>query len=329
MKKKIDLLLKYVFASQATDVHFVLNNNKLNISVRGVRGIEQLKDSKLDQSLFHYLKYMSNLDLGNTKLPQSGNFNYNYKNKQLFFRFAYLQTLQLQSGVLRVLNNHKKIEIDDLSLDKKQVKSFINWSKFRSGLVLISGPTGSGKSTTLHAILEKISANQRLKVITLEDPIEIQSDNYLQLQINDRMNFNYEEGIRQLLRHDPDVIMIGEVRDEITARMLIRSALSGHMVFTTIHAKSCKEAIKRLKDFGIKDIDLKETLTGITNQRIFSRKGKKERVCIYEILEGEELNNVLQTETASEQHKDISNCILEAVEKGWITKKEAQTDIEI
>ena len=327
MQKKLNLLLKYVLKYSASDVHFLLDKGKLKVRLRGLQGFITINDKKLNDTLFHYLKFIANLDLGNSLLPQSGNFSYTYKGKDLHFRFSYLKTLESQSGVLRVLNNHPLIALDHLSKDKKQNEIFHSWTSFRSGLVLVSGPTGSGKSTTLHAILEMIAKKEKLNVITLEDPVEIKSESYLQLQINERLNFGYREGIKQLLRHDPDVIMIGEIRDEETAKMLIRSALSGHMVFTTIHAKSCKEALTRLEEFGISKLDLKETVTGITNQRIFKAKDSDTRVCIYEVLEKEGLQEVLQNGKLPKGYADIKTKIKNAVNKGWIDKESAQSDI--
>lgn len=327
MQSKINKLLKYANKYQATDIHFVYRNHELQTTVRGINGINEINDHDIDMQLFNYLKYISNLDLGNATLPQSGNFKYLYKNQQLYFRFAFIRTFDTESAVLRILNNHKKLLIEDLSRDKKQNEIFKRWTRFRSGLILISGPTGSGKSTTLNAILEKIADDKRLKVVSLEDPIEIQSNNYLQFQINEKMNFTYQEGIKQLLRHDPDVIMIGEIRDEQSAKMLIRAALSGHMIFTTIHAKSCVEAISRLEEFGICHNDLNEVITGVTNQRIFATKDKKSRICVYEIMERGEIIDYFNQKI--DKHQDIFTKIYDCYKKGWISKEQAEYDINI
>lgn len=329
MKDKLISLIELATKHHASDIHFIVQDAHVKINMRGIRGIMEIHDERFDESLFHYLKYLSNLDLGNLTMPQSGNFQLDLKDHTLYFRFSLLVSHNLQTAVLRILNNHNEIHIDSLSRKKNQTKSFIRWTRFRSGLIILSGPTGSGKTTTLHAILDEISANKHLKIITLEDPIEIFSNSYLQLQINEKTNFTYEEGIRQLLRHDPDVIMIGEIRDEITARMAYRCALTGHMVFSCVHAKSALEAIKRLEELGIKKSELAGTLSAISSQRIYAGKGKKERVCVYEILEKENLQKYLCEGKLPEHHQDIFQEIRHAFHSGWISKKEAGSDIEI
>lgn len=326
MNTLFEKLLEIVIKENASDVHLTLKKEKLEISLRCTNGIIKLKQS-FSIMLFHYLKFISNLDLGNMNVPQSGNFTYTYKRKTYFFRLSFIQTLDVQSAVLRILNNHQNIAVSQLSKDKKQNEIFQRWCRFRGGLSIFSGPTGSGKTTTLHSLLETIAQNQQLKVITLEDPIEIRSDSYLQLQINEKMNLGYEEGIKQLLRHDPDVIMIGEVRDANTAKTLITCALSGHMVFTTLHAKTAKEAIMRLLDFGVKKSDLQQVLSNVTNQRIFPSLNRKGRVCIYEIMERQHIQAYLQSQPL-ENYFDIYDKIKEAVDKKYISKQLAQQDVD-
>ncbi len=328
MKEMFEGLLQIVQEKKVSDVHFKIEDDTLDISVRSIRGIERLQID-FDLHGFYYLKYIAHLDLGNSGHAQSGNFTYIYKGRTLYFRFAYMQTLQTQSGVLRILNNHEPIKVNQLSKDSNQLHMFSSWTRFRGGLTIFSGPTGSGKTTTLHAILHEIAKNKKLKVITLEDPIEIQSNEYLQFQINEKANFTYEEGIKQLLRHDPDVIMIGEVRDEQTAQTLVRCALSGHMVFTTLHAKSCKEAIARLLNFNVREQDLKEVLSAITNQRIFPTKNAKGRICIYEILQKEDLRYFFKHSEHSDKYEDIYKKIRNATHEKWISKEAASKDIEI
>ena len=148
----------------------------------------------------------------------------------------------------------------------------------------------------------------------------------VQLQINEKMNFTYEEGIKQLLRHDPDIIMIGEIRDSKCAEMVYRAALSGHLVFSTIHAKTASETIKRLEDLGLSKSNLKETLTAVVNQRLYPNIKRKGRVCIYEILQGKELQTFLDTEKM-ENHKTIYDEIQDAIKKNIIKQSDAKVDL--
>lgn len=325
MKK---ILYRLIFESQkvkATDIHFLISNRRNSCEMRGISGFKSFEDEQIE-ALFQYLKYCANLDLGNLAIPQSGTFQMNFQDKNYYFRFSCISSYQSQTGVLRILNNHPPISIHQCSTKKTQNAQFKRWCSLRSGLILFSGPTGSGKTTTLHALLEEIARQKKLKIITLEDPIEIMSSNYLQLQVNEKMNFTYEEGIKQLLRHDPDVIMIGEIRDSKCAEMVYRAALSGHLVFSTIHAKGATEAIKRLSELGLSTSNLKETLTAVVNQRLYPDIKRKERICIYEILDRQELQNYLEY-GKTENHKTIQDEIREAIRKKIIRPSDAKIDL--
>lgn len=321
-------LLHLIFESQkiqASDIHFTIHGDQCSCEMRGMNGFKKFEDENLFQ-LFQYLKYCANLDLGNQTKPQSGTFEILIENQRYYFRFSCIHMFQHQTGVLRILNNHPSLSINQLSCKKIQNQQFKKWCHQRSGLIIFSGPTGSGKTTTLHVLLEEIAKKKKLKIITLEDPIEIMSDHYLQLQINDKLNFTYEEGIKQLLRHDPDVLMIGEIRDEKCAEMVYRASLSGHLVFTTLHSKSATEAIKRLLELGLTKDNLKDTLTGVVNQRLYPDIQRKERVCIYEILTNEALQKYLQ-DGILENHKTIQDEIQDAIKKKIIKASDAKVDI--
>lgn len=323
MDQILHIMLKY----DASDLHITKNHQRIRVQLRTMEGMKELHMAAFDQALFNYLKYLSNMDLANTSLPQSGTFCYTFLGKDYDFRLSCIHTLEAETAVLRILNNHNEIQLEDLSDERWVYESFLNWTKTRSGLVVLSGPTGSGKTTTLHAILSRIASQHILNVVSLEDPIEIHDDSYLQLQINEKMNFTYEEGIRQLMRHDPDVIMIGEIRDPSSARMLLRSALSGHMIFTTIHAKCCSEAIKRLYEFGLSKEDLSHTLTAVCSQRLYASKNGKGRVCIYEILQGSKLQYYFDHQTLPQDYCDIIEEIKKAVQLGKISAQHAQYDL--
>ena len=157
--------------------------------------------------------------------------------------------------------------------------------------ILMIGPTGSGKTTTLYAMLNELSP---AKIFTLEDPIEIYSDRFIQIQINERQHLGYDEGISQLLRHDPDVIMIGEIREPVAAAMALRCALTGHLVLTSIHASSAQSAITRMIELGVSETQLMEMLAGVSCQRLVSLKNQKGRMCVYEVLLPDQLAQLRQ-----------------------------------
>lgn len=328
MEEKLKYLISLMLEQHATDIHFVLQNDVLTMQMRGLHGMEVLHDIIFDKAFFQYLKYYSDLDLANANEPQSGRFSVVYNEREYHFRFSIISTIQMQTGVLRILNNHMIQKLEQLTCQRKCLPIFQKWMNQRTGLILFCGPTGSGKTTTLHTLLHLIATQQKRKVITLEDPIEIIDDVYLQLQINEKVQFTYEEGIRQLLRHDPDVIMLGEIRDRNTAKMAYRSALTGHLVFSTIHAKSAIEVVHRLLELGLEETELVDVLKGVAAQRLCRKKKRKERTCIYEILNQSELQEYIQNKVVAEGHQTILQEIKQAIDDGYIDEKGAFYDLE-
>lgn len=323
MKTHLIQLIQFALQNQATDLHFLYQNDQLSVKLRGMHGMEEIHSAMIDHKLFHYLKYIANLDLGKNDEPQSGSFTLKIHHKDYYFRFSVLASLHLQTGVLRILNNHTHLTLKDMVLSQKQYAAFCRFTKLKSGLILLSGPTGSGKTTTLHAILDAIAQDGKRKIMTLEDPIEIVNERLIQLHVSEHGTLTYEEGIRQLMRHDPDVIMIGEIRDPYTAKMAYRCALTGHLVLSSIHAKSTLETIKRMEELGVTRQDLKDTLFAACTQRLFTRKDKeRERICIYEILEGTQLQNAL-AEKNIHMAASLQKCVWQAVEDGIIEEEQA------
>lgn len=288
LKEQFEELIHIALLKKATDIHFVYDYRTINATIRNDEGILPLYSSIINEKLFNYIKFISNLDMGLGKTSQSGSFPYVFNGQMIQFRFSLLSTPEKQTGVLRILYNYQNLTIDNLTENKVQTSIFHKWCQNTAGLIILSGATGSGKTTTLHALLHHISSKLKKRVVSLEDPIEILDHQYLQLQVNDSYGLTYEKGLKEVLRHDPDVIMVGEVRDPIVARLLVRIALSGHLVFTTIHAKNCIEVIYRLHEFGISYDDLQEILIGITSQKLIYTK-RRERACLYEILEQDKI----------------------------------------
>lgn len=318
-------LIEYAISKRASDIHFVLQNNRLQIQLRTQNEMVDVYQDIWQPSFFEYLKFISKMDLTNPYVPQSGQFKIQIHNHEVFCRFSVLQNKNIQTGVIRMLNTMHAIELKQLSCWKEDIAFFQSLIPFRSGLILSVGPTNSGKTTTLHALLHEIALNSKHKVVSLEDPIEIEDEAYLQLQINEQVGFTYDVGIEQLLRHDPDVICIGETRNAYTAKMVIRAALTGHFVLTSIHAKNGKECIARLQDLGVLKKDLASVCTAIISQRLYLNGNEK--VCVYEILDKKGVEYIIENDAYPKECKTLSRKIKEGIQKGYIVDAQAQFDM--
>jgi len=295
MEKRFEEVLRTAMFHQATDIHFTVYEDGTDIKVRGINGLVQIAGKPTDAQLFNYLQYQARLDITCLNKPQSGSFSYYFADRFLDFRFAVLATRKMKNGVLRILNRHDERSLDRLTYDKEALETFRRWLNRRSGLVLYTGLTGSGKTTTLYTLLNEAKGKT---IFSLEDPIESVQDYMVQLEINEKIGFSYDEGIKQILRHNPDIMMIGEIRDEKTARMTVRAALTGCLVMTSLHARSTSSAINRMLELGVQKNDLMDCLVGIVNQRLVKRKDDSEFTCVYDILEGRDLEQYMKNPEA-------------------------------
>ena len=321
MERELQSLIHLMVVRRASDAHFTLRDGQLHLQLRCLGAMDEQDDGLFDVRLFQYLKYVAGLDLGDLARPQSGKLFRSYQGKPLQFRFSLLCTNEMQTGVLRLLDHYRFESLEDICTDPRQREVLHAPSRGRQGLALFSGPTGSGKTTTLHVLLRRASLRYHRQVITLEDPIEIADSAYIQLQVNERSGFTYEAGIEQLLRHDPDVLMIGEIRSEKSAQMAVRAALSGHSVFSTVHAKSCQEVFARMLEFGISEEQLSATLSFVSTQRLLARKDGQGRMCVYELLYGEGLLSYVHTRQLPKTHATVSMQIRGAYEQGMISEE--------
>lgn len=323
MQNELISCLKIALKHHVTDIHFNLDSDeKLTIEMRVNGTIKKIKNSTLDAQFFRYLLFKANLDVSHTFIPQTGQFEMEVDNLRLSLRVALLSSLHRSSAVLRILNNHSTLTIDDLCSNLSQIEWMKTITSYRNGLYVFSGPTGSGKTTTLYTIL---NAEPVKKIFTLEDPIEVYSERFVQLQVNEKQHLSYQEGIKQLMRHDPDIIMIGEIRDAIAAEMAIRSALTGHLVLTSLHSYSCVGAIERLLDLGVSKWQLQDVLHGVSNQRLYtSHEGK---IGIYEIMNRKELTYYFQNQKQHPSFRTLNQEIKHAISEGIIQQKEAQQDL--
>lgn len=328
MEELLYSLIQLAIEHKASDIHFIVKEDHMDIQFRNDLGMEKIEQDIWDKGVFEYMKFIAGFDLTNPLCPQSGQFSVQLDAKEIFCRFSVIVNQSIQTGVLRLLRTNPSMAIDQLTQDSKSISFLKNLTNCRQGLVIFSGPTNSGKTTTLHAILHEIACKDQYNVISLEDPIEIEDELYLQLQINEAMGFTYEKGIEELLRHDPDVILIGETRNAYTARMVIRAALTGHMVFTTLHAKNALESLHRLLDFGLSEYDLKNTLTAVISQRLYKTKDIFRKECVYEILDAQALDHAIEKHEYPKEHRKLEDEIQNAVEQGYIFDPQAQFDIK-
>ena len=285
MEERLLAILRLALKYNATDIHFNMKFTDVEIFMR-IDGIPKKVKAKIgDDKLIRYLQYLANLDIGNLTKPQTGQFEMEVDDTILSLRFAVVNTYNLTSAVLRILNSSLRIDADSLSGKKNQNEFFKELLRKENGLILFAGPTGSGKTTTLYTLLKSVKDEV---IYTIEDPIEVYNDDFVQLQINEKIGFDYENDIKQIMRHDPDIIMIGEIRDDKAARMAVRAANTGHLVVSTIHASSAASAISRMTDLGVNESHLYEMLLCIVYQRMIIDRKSEKRV-IYEVMDRKEI----------------------------------------
>ncbi|NTW95064.1 MAG: Flp pilus assembly complex ATPase component TadA [Erysipelotrichaceae bacterium] len=264
---------------KSTDLHLTFREGQGFCEFRTLHGLVKVKNINLDRNLLEYIKYHSKLDLLKSYRPQTGYFKVDLGQQIIQLRVAHIKNNFTESIVIRIMNPPRYISLDtlfkadDLSLIKAELKR-------SAGLILISGTTGSGKTTTLYTILNALS---ELKIYTIEDPIEAYHSQLIQLQVNERQDLNFETALKQVLRHDPNLIVIGEIRDEIEAKAALRCALTGHLVLSTIHSNSASKTIDRLENLGVPRNEILSVLNLVIYQKLES--DGKSRIMSYELYQ--------------------------------------------
>jgi general secretion pathway protein E/type IV pilus assembly protein PilB len=254
----------------SSDIHIEVYEEKCRVRIR-IDGllIERYIISKLEYpALINKIKIKSNLDISEKRLPQDGRIFFNMDGHKFDIRVSILPTLHGEKIVLRLLNNDAaNIDIERLGFTERELEGYLEGIRKPHGIILISGPTGSGKTTTLYATL-KILNKEKSNIITIEDPIEYTLEGVNQVQLKESIGLTFASALRSFLRQDPDVIMLGEIRDGETAQMAIRAALTGHLVLSTIHTNSAWGTISRLSDMGVPPFLLASTLNTSVAQRL-------------------------------------------------------------
>ncbi len=325
MEKRLNEILRTALHYRSSDIYFTLKEDEMIIEMKLQDRLVKLVKKQEDIQFFRYLQYRANLDVGNRMLPQTGQFEAIVDKVSVSLRLACVTSYQLETGVMRILNQSMKFKVEDLSSSAGIQKYLNDIGQQRSGLFIFSGPTGSGKTTTLYALLNQMNGK---KIFTLEDPIEVFSSKYVQLQVNEKQNLSYANGIKQLMRHAPDVIMIGEIRDSEAASMAVRCALTGHLVVTSLHASSCLLAIERMIDLGVSRLQLRDVLKGVSNQRLYFSMDKMSKVGVYEKMDRKELEYYFEYGKVSKEFESIQAGIKKEINTGKISYLEAQKDLD-
>jgi general secretion pathway protein E len=270
-------LVNHLFARaldlNSSDIHFEPNETHLDIRCRvdGIMTRIERLPIKINTAVASRLKLMAKLDIGEKRLPQDGRIDYQIANKQLDMRVSTLPGVHGESVVLRILDrSDMTVELKQLGMPDVVLKHYEAVIHQPHGMILITGPTGSGKTTTLYATLEKIN-NETQKIITVEDPVEYQLDGITQIQANASIGLSFAAGLRSIVRQDPDILMVGEIRDHETAEIAIESALTGHLVFSTLHTNDAAGAVSRLQDMGVQGYLISSSLLAIQAQRLVRR----------------------------------------------------------
>jgi general secretion pathway protein E len=266
----VNLLISRAIGIGASDIHLEPFENQFRVRYRkdGVLFDAESPPKGLEPAVLSRLKIMARLDIAERRLPQDGRFRLKYQGRDIDFRVSTLPNLFGESMVIRILDRERVIlDLDRLGFPKGELATFDRLIRKPYGMILVTGPTGSGKTTTLYAALDRINSVEK-KIITVEDPVEYRMTGVIQMQVKPDIGLTFARGLRHIVRQDPDVILVGEIRDRETAEIAVHAALTGHMVFSTLHTNDAPGAITRLLEMGIEDYLLASALLGVLAQRL-------------------------------------------------------------
>jgi type IV pilus assembly protein PilB len=272
----VDTVIFTALERRASDIHIETRSSEVVVKYR-IDGVLQYAMQPLAKewhaTILSRIKVMSELDIAERRVPQDGRFRVRYKDRFIDFRVSIMPSIHGEDAVLRVLDKEtlsekfRNLNLDVVGFDADELTKFRRYIHEPYGMVLVTGPTGSGKTTTLYAAINEIK-NDEDKIITIEDPVEYQVRGITQIPVNEKKGLTFARGLRSILRHDPDKIMVGEIRDHETAQIAIQSALTGHLVFTTVHANNVTDVIGRFINMGVEPYNFVSALNCIMAQRL-------------------------------------------------------------
>jgi len=266
----VNLMIARAVESRASDIHIEPFENRLKVRYRvdGVLREVESPPSRLSAAVISRIKIMAKLNIAERRLPQDGRIQLRAQGKEIDLRVSTVPTLWGESVVMRILDKASVVlDFEVLGFGARTLKRFQEVLELPHGILLVTGPTGSGKTTTLYTALQTLNTPER-KILTVEDPVEYQLEGINQIQVKPQINLTFANALRAIVRQDPDVIMIGEMRDVETAGIAVQSALTGHLVLSTLHTNDAAGSITRLLDMGVDDYLLTSTINGILAQRL-------------------------------------------------------------
>src|SRR5579871_199791 len=276
MIRLVDSIIFAGLERRASDIHIECHDNAVVVKNR-IDGVLQEAMAPLAQeyqsNLITRIKVMAELDIAERRVPQDGRFRVFYKGRSIDFRVSIMPSINGEDAVLRILDKEslsekfRQLRLDVLGFPERELKRLRRFIREPYGMVLVTGPTGSGKTTTLYAAISEIKSDED-KIITIEDPVEYQIRGITQVPVNEKKGLTFARGLRSILRHDPDKIMVGEIRDTETAQIAINSALTGHLVFTTVHANNVLDVLGRFLNMGVEPYNFVSALNCVLAQRL-------------------------------------------------------------
>jgi general secretion pathway protein E len=269
----LNVILAEAVQQGSSDIHFEPTEQGLEVRYRvdGVLHMRHTPPLELQTQIITRIKVLARLDIAEYRLPQDGRIKLHMGQRQIDFRVSTVPVAFGERIVLRILDkNNISLGLDKIGMDSLLLSAFNKLIRLSEGIVLVTGPTGSGKTTTLYSALSEINSSE-MNIMTIEDPVEYKLPGMAQIGVNPKIHLNFAKGLRHILRQDPDVIMIGEIRDKETAEIAIQSALTGHLVFSTLHTNDAPSALTRLVDMGIEPYLLSSSVLGVLAQRLVRR----------------------------------------------------------
>ncbi len=297
ISKALNTILDFAAKSKASDIHIEPLENSLVIRCRIDGVLRQVMElpKAIEPALVSRIKILSNLKIDEHRIPQDGQFAVEVDGNEIDLRIAISPVVWGEQVVIRLLDKSgTAMEIEKMGMTGRALRTVIKGIGRPNGMILTSGPTGSGKSTTLYALIKKIKS-EAINIVTLEDPVEYKMDGVNQIQVNVDAGLTFASGLRSILRQDPDVVMVGEIRDGETANLAVQAALTGHLVFSTLHTNSAAGILPRLLDMGIEPFLIASTLNTVIGQRLVRRVADKRETYAATEMEVKEINSVLGT----------------------------------